>query len=73
MFRLDAVLIRGNYFKHNAHKAAIIVVHLHAFYILFLVINIMFSYFTAVLMCWVKFGDLGFGISILVIVYVLFM
>ena len=26
MFRLDAVLIWGNHFRHNAHKAAIILV-----------------------------------------------
>ena len=56
MFRLDAVLIRGNHFEHNAHKAAIILCHLHAFYIFILVINIIFSCFTAVLMGWVKFG-----------------
>ena len=56
-FRLDAVLIRGNYFEHNANKAAIILVICMLFYILFLVINIMFFCFTAVLMGWAKFGS----------------
>ena len=61
MFRLDAVLIRQNHFRHNAHKAAIILVNCMLFYIFILVVDI-FSCFTAVLMGWVKFGyDIHFG------------
>ena len=68
MFRLDVVLIRGNYFEHNAHKSSHYSSHLHAFYILFLVINIMFSYFTAVLMGWAKFGSyIYFGYCICIV------
>ena len=33
MFRLDVVLIRGNHFRHNAHKAAIILVNCMLLYI----------------------------------------
>ena len=51
----------GNHFRHNAHKAAIILV-IAAFYIFVNVINVIFSYFTAVLMGWVKFGvHINFG------------
>ena len=56
MFRLDEVLIRGNHFRHNAHKAAIILVNCMLFIYIFYVINTIFSCFTAVLMGWVKFG-----------------
>ena len=59
MFRLDAVLIWGNHFRHNAIYSS----HLHAFYIFVNVINVIFSYFTAVLMGWVKFGvHIDFGL-----------
>ena len=56
MFRLDAVLIRGNHFRQcpqSSHYSS----HLHAFYTFVHLINAMFSYFTAVLMGWVKFGS----------------
>ena len=52
----------GNHFRHNAHKAAIILVICMFFYIFVNVINAIFSYFTAVLMGWVKFGShIDFG------------
>ena len=61
MFRLDAVLIWGNLFRHNAHKAAIIIV-IACIYIYVNVIKVVFSCFTAVLMGWVKFGtSIDFG------------
>ena len=43
MFRLDAVLIRGNYFRHNAHKAAIILVICMFFIHLFLLLILYMS------------------------------
>ena len=42
MFRLDTVLIRGNYFRHNAHKAAIILVICMLFIHLFLLLILYF-------------------------------
>ena len=42
MFRLDAVLIRGNYFEHNAHKAAIILVICMLFIYYFLLLILCF-------------------------------
>ena len=61
MFGLDAVLRLGNLFRHNAHKAAIILV-IACFYIYVNVINVICSCFTAVLMGWVKFGTyIDFG------------
>ena len=42
MFRLDAVLIRGNHFEHNAHKAAIILVICMLFIHLFLLLILYF-------------------------------
>ena len=42
MFRLDAVLIRGNYFEHNAYKAAIILVICMFFIYYFLLLIICF-------------------------------
>ena len=42
MFRLDAVLIRGNYFEHNAHKAAIILVICMLLIYLFLLLMLYF-------------------------------
>ena len=42
MFRLDAVLIRGNHFRHNAHKAAIILVNCMPFIHLFLLLMLYF-------------------------------
>ena len=61
MFRLDVVLRWGNLFRHDAHKAAIILV-IACFYIYVNVINIIFSCFTAVLMGWVKSGtSIDFG------------
>ena len=42
MFRLDAVLIRGNHFEHNAHKAAIILVNCMLFIYLFLLLMLYF-------------------------------
>ena len=61
MIWLDAVLRWGNLFKHNAHKAAIILV-IACFYIYVNIINVTFSCFTAVLMGWVKFGtSIDFG------------
>ena len=62
MFRLDAVLRWGNLFRHNAHKAAIILVIACFSYIYINVINVIFSCFTAVLMGWVKCGtSIDFG------------
>ena len=61
MFGLDAVLRWRNPFRHNAHKAAIILV-IACFYIYVNVINVIFSCFTAVLMGWAKFGtSIDFG------------
>ena len=57
MFRIDVVLIRGNHFEHNAHKAAIILVNCMLFIYLFLLLMLYFSCFTAVLMGCVKFGS----------------
>ena len=68
MFRLDTVLIWGHLFRHNAHKAATILV-IACFLYIFLILMLYFLVFTAVLMGWVKFGTL----FILVIVYVIFM
>ena len=45
MFRLDAVLIRGHLFRHNAHKAAIILVIACFIYIYIYVIDVIFSCF----------------------------
>ena len=42
MFRLDMVLIRGNHFRHNAHKAAIILVNCMLFIYLFLLLMLYF-------------------------------
>ena len=42
MFRLDAVLIRGNHFRHIAHKAAIILVNCMLFIYLFLLLILYF-------------------------------
>ena len=72
MFRLDAVLIRGNYFEHNAHKAAIILVICMLLIYLFLLLMLYFLVFTAVLMGWVKFGssiDFGYCICIVYVNY----
>ena len=55
MFRLDAVLIWGHLFGHNAHKAAIILVTACFIYI-FMLFMLYFLGFTAVVMGWVKFG-----------------
>ena len=55
MFRLHVDLRLGNHFRHNAHKATIILV-IACFFIFVNAINVIFSYFTAVLMGWVKFG-----------------
>ena len=53
----------GNHFRHNAHKAAIILVICMLFYIFVNVINVISSYFTAVLMGWAKFGiHIDFGL-----------
>ena len=55
------VLRWGDVFRHNAHKAAIILV-IPCFYIYVNVINAIFSSFTAVLVGWVKFGiSIDFG------------
>ena len=47
-------------FRHNAHKASIILVTACFIYIYIYAINAIFScfFFTAVLMGWVKFGTL---------------
>ena len=58
MFRLDAVLIWGHLFRHNAHKAAILLVTTCFIYIYIYVINVIFLVFTAVLIGWEKFGTL---------------
>ena len=61
MFRIDAVLRWGNLLRHNAHKAAIILVIAYFLYICW-VINVIFSCFTAVVMGWTKFGtSIDFG------------
>ena len=49
MFRLDVALIWGNIFRHNAHKAAIILV-IACFLYIFMLIMLYFLVFTAVLM-----------------------
>ena len=51
------VLIWGHLFRHNAQKAAIILVTAWFIYI-FMVLMLYFLVFTAVLMGWVKFGTL---------------
>ena len=53
MFRLDAVLIWGHLFRHNAHKAAIIRV-IACFLYIFMLLMLYFLVFTAVLMGWEK-------------------
>ena len=46
MFRLDAVLIRANYFEHNAHKAAIILVICMLLIYLFLLLMLYFLFYS---------------------------
>ena len=65
MLRLDAVLIWGNLFRHNAYKAAIILVII-CFLYRFRLLMLYFLVFTAVLMGWQNLGLL----FILVTVYV---
>ena len=61
MFRLDAVPIWGEPFRHNAHKAAIILV-IACFLYIFMLLMLYFLVFTAVLMGWAKFGtSIHFG------------
>ena len=55
MFRINVVLIWGLLFRHNAHKAAIILV-IACFIYTFMLLKLYFFVFTAVLMSWVKFG-----------------
>ena len=51
------VLIWGHLFRHNSHKAAIILVIAHFIYIyIFMLLMLCFLGFTAVLMGWAKFG-----------------
>ena len=64
MFRLDAVLMWGHIFRHNAHKAAIILV-IACFLYIFMLLVLYFLVFIAVLMGWVKFGTyIHFGCCI---------
>ena len=55
MFRLDAVLIWGHLFRHNAYKAASILVIACSIYT-FMLLMLYFLAFTAVLMGLAKFG-----------------
>ena len=51
MFMLDVVLIWGHHFRHNTHKAAIILV-IACFIYIFMSLMLCFLVFTAVLMGW---------------------
>ena len=51
------VLVWELHFRHNAHKAAIILVTAYHLY-MFMLLILYFLVFTAVLMGWVKFGVL---------------
>ena len=57
MFRLDAVLIWGHLFRHNAHKTAIILV-IACFICIFMLLMLYFLVFTAVLVGWAKYETL---------------
>ena len=65
MFRLDTVLILGHLFRHNAHKAVIILVM--ACFIYIYVINVIFSCFYS---CFDGLGEIWDLIFILVVVSV---
>ena len=49
MLRLDAVIVWGHHFRHNGHKAAIILVIACLLY-MFMLLMLYFLVFTAVLM-----------------------
>ena len=57
MFRLDVVSAWGHHFRHNTHKAAIILVNACLSY-MFILLMLYFLVFTAVMMGWVKLGIL---------------
>ena len=55
MLGLDVVIIWGNHFRHNSHKAAIIILVILYFvcvYILIMYFNHVYIVFTAVLVGW---------------------
>ena len=55
MLGLDALMIWGNYFRHNSHQAAIIILvilYLACVCILIFIIIVYIYYFTAVLVGW---------------------
>ena len=64
MFRLDAVLMWGHLFRHNAHRAAIILVNACFLYIFMLLMLYFFLFYS----CFDGLGEMWDFIFILVIV-----